>query len=283
MIKLSKFYKEIRAGSSLPLIVGGSDGIKYVVKPRGSGDGLLANVVERLAIELGRLLQIPVLKPEFLIIDADLVEEVRDLDPEIRELLERSVGINLGTVYLEDASTFNEQSAFHVDNNLKNNIFLYDLFLLNIDRNSRNTNMVISNNKLRCLDYSSSVTVRNLIDGKSYRQEEAFLKEIKTHPFYSDDIVVTDFIEKLKRIEDKDICDLVDRLPEKWVCQLNVGKEIGEMRKTIGERLLDKKNEADLLERRLEVLKRLKVETEEERRLRLLKNKKAFEEKLGRI
>jgi len=40
MIKVEKLHKEIRTGSSLPLVVGGSDGKKYVVKLRGSGDGI---------------------------------------------------------------------------------------------------------------------------------------------------------------------------------------------------------------------------------------------------
>jgi len=267
----------------LPLIVGGSDGFKYVVKLRGSGDGVLANVVEWLGVKLGLLMQIPILQPELLMIDASFVEETKDQDPEIVELLERSVGINFATRYLEDVTLLNERNSFSIDKALKSNIFLYDLFLLNIDRSPKNTNMILNGNELWCLDYSSSITMMSVVAGKNYRQEEIFLKEIKRHPFYNNEIIADDFIVRLKAIGDKAICDLVEELPEEWMQQLNVGKETRETRKTISDRLIDKKNETESLKKRLEILKALKIETEEERKLRVLKNKKAFEEKLGRI
>jgi len=87
MIKIVEFYKEIRAGSSLPLIVGGSDGHKYVIKLRGSGEGVLANVVEFLSLKLGRLAQIPVLEPVCLFVETDFAKKAND--PEIGELLNR--------------------------------------------------------------------------------------------------------------------------------------------------------------------------------------------------
>ena len=267
----------------MPLIVGGSDKFKYVVKLRGSGDGVLANVVEMLSIKLGRLLKIPTLQPEFLIIDKSFIKEVKDQDPEIVELLERSLGINFGMRYLEDVTPLNEQNSSGIDNDLKSDIFLYDLFLLNIDRSPKNTNMIVKENKLWCLDYSSSVTMMSVVNGKTFQREEDFLKEIKRHPFYKNEIVANNFIEKLKSIEDKTICDLVEELPEEWVHQLNAGNRVREMRRMISLNLIDKKSEAELLKTRLEILRALKIETEEERKLRLLKNKKAFEEKLERV
>lgn len=178
MIKVVEFYQEIRAGSSLPLIIGGSDGNKYVVKLRGSGEGVLANVVEFLSLKLGRLAQIPVLEPAFLIIEMGLDQKASD--SEIKELLARSVGINLATKYIEGASIYHEQSPPVFDAELKSNIFLCDLFLLNIDRNAKNSNMVFNDDGLWCLDYSSAVTMRNVITGKSYK-ELVLLREMKRH------------------------------------------------------------------------------------------------------
>ena len=281
MIKLLTFYKEIRVGSSLPLIVGGNDGIKYVVKARGSGDGVLASVVEWLSIKLGLLIQIPILKPEFLIIDTSF--SLLAQDPEIRELLERSVGINFGTKYVEGVSIFNEQHVFDIDSNLKNNIFLYDLFLLNIDRSYKNTNMIINNNDLWCLDYSSSMTMKSLVEAKVYQQEEVFLREIKKHPFYSDEITANDFIEKIRCIEDKSISDIVEELPLEWIRQLNIAKETKEIISILRKGLIEKKNQVESLRIRLELLKTLEIETDKERNLRTLKNKNSFREKFGKI
>ncbi len=280
MIKAVKFYQEIRAGSSLPLVVGGSDGNKYVVKLKGSGDGVLANVVDWLAMKLGQLMQIPVLQPELLLIDTSFSAEV--LDPEIKDILKNSVGINLGTRYMKDTFVYNEQNAPDIDLVLKNNIFLYDLFLLNIDRNSRNPNIIFRNGELWCLDYSSSITLRSAIDGKNYR-EQTFLRQIKRHPFYNNKIKVNDFIKKLAGIADSSIYNLIDELPEEWVCQLEVGKEAKETRKMIGNRLMEKKSKVKSLIKGLEVLRMLKMETEEEQRLRSFNNRKAFELKFGKL
>lgn len=174
MIKVVEFYKEIRAGSSLPLIAGGSDGHKYVVKPRGSGEGILANVVEFLSLKLGRLAQIPVLEPVCILVETDLAKKTND--PEIRELLERSAGINFSTKYVQAASVYNAQHAPPIAPEMKDNIFLYDLFLLNIDRNTSNPNIIFNRDDLWCLDYASAVTVRNVVAGKSFK-ELALLKE----------------------------------------------------------------------------------------------------------
>ena len=264
----------------MPLIVGGSDGNKYVVKPSGSGEGLLSNVSEWLAIRLGRMLQIPVLEPVFLMIDDGFAEEAGD--PEIIELLEKSAGINFGTRYLENVSAFNERNARRVDASLKRNIFLYDLFLLNIDRTSGNPNMIFDGDELFCLDFSSSITMRSSIDGRDYR-EQAFLRHIKNHPFYGDDTNADEFIKRVKAIGDKSIRDIIDELPGEWMRKLRPGRDAVEARRGIGDRLIDKKNGANSLTLRLEELRTLEIETEEERKLRILKNKEEFERRFGKL
>ncbi len=280
MIKAVEFYKEIRAGSSLPLIVGGSDGNKYVLKLRGSGDGVIANIVEWLSLRLGRLAQIPVLEPVLLSVDAGFAKKAQD--PEIREVLKKSAGINFGTKYVEPASMYNERSAYAIDNVTKDNIFLYDLFLLNLDRNSENSNMIFNHLGLWSLDYSSAMTMRSCIDGKNY-ENLAILGEIKRHPFYRDNIHAHDFIRKFGEIEDSRLRDIVDELPEEWICHLNVADESRETKRIISKRLIEKKNEVNALMKRLDTLRVLRIETDKERELRALKNKEAFEKKFGKL
>ena len=170
MIHSLHFYEELRKGSSLPLLVGGDDGNNYVVKLNGAGDGVLSNIVEWVASKLGELLQIPVLQPVLVNIDANFAEQAGD--PEARELLEKSVGINLGTPYLPGASTFTERYAQRIDDFLKQQVFLFDVFLLNVDRTEVNPNMIVHGGELRCLDYSSAMEIRNAINGERYRGEE---------------------------------------------------------------------------------------------------------------
>jgi hypothetical protein len=221
MIRAVRFHEEIRRSSSLPLLIGGEDGNRYVVKLNGAGDGVLSNVVEWVASKLGEMLQIPVMQPAFVAIEANLAEQTGD--PETRELLERSVGINLGTPYLPDAITYSARYASNIDDVLRQQIFLFDVFLINVDRTEVNPNMVVHNGKLWCLDYSSAMEIRSAINDEPYR-EHVILKQLKRHPFYRANLMPYEFINRLEKIPDSRIHNIVDGIPVEWINQLRVAK-----------------------------------------------------------
>jgi hypothetical protein len=262
------------------LLIGGDDGNRYVVKLNGAGDGVLSNVVEWVASKLGESMQIPVLQPVFVAIDGNLAEQAGD--PETRELLERSVGLNLGTPYLPDAVPYSARYASNIDDALRQQIFLFDVFLLNIDRTEVNPNMVVHNGELRCLDYSSAIEIRSAINGEPYR-EYVLLKHLKRHPFYRENLIPHGFINLLEKIPDNRIRDLVEEIPVEWISRLKIAKHETESRNVITEKLIQKKQHGISLRARLDLLRVVKAETAEEARLRSLENKKAFEEKYGRL
>jgi hypothetical protein len=278
MIKVTRFYNEIRSGSSLPLIVGGDDLDRYVVKLNGSGDSVIANAIDWLSIKLGRLLHIPVLEPEFLEIGSSFIEN--DQDPEIIELVKNSVGLNFGTRYEEGTSLYCENIGCRFDQKLKNEIFLYDLFLLNIDRTAKNPNIIYREHKLWCLDFSSSMTMRSSIDGLSY-QGRIFLPHLKKHPFYHENIAANNFIKRLKSIRKDEIFDILKVMPKQWLHQIDSKTDSSKLRALIGSRLIDKIRKAAILTDRLEVLKELKTETEKERKSRIRNNRDEFHKKHG--
>jgi HipA-like kinase len=280
LIRAVKFYKEVRTGSSLPLLIGGDDGNTYVVKLNGAGDGVLSNIVEWVAGKLGELMQIPVLPPVFVAIDGNLAEQAGD--PETRELLERSVGINLGTPYLPDAVNYNARFAPSIDDALQQQIFLFDVFLINIDRTDVNPNMVVHHGELWCLDYSSAIEIRNAVNGEPYR-EYVILRHLKQHPFYRANLLPYDFINRLEKIPDNRIRAIVDEMPVEWISQLRVAAGETESRNVITAKLINKMKQGIALRARLDLLRMLKAETAEEARLRSLENKKAFEEKYGKL
>lgn len=280
VIRAVRFYEEIRRGSSLPLLIGGDDGNRYVVKLNGAGDGVLSNVVEWVASKLGALLQIPVLQPVFVAIDANFAGQAGD--PETRELLERSVGINLGTPYLPDAVNYSARHASSIDDVLQQQIFFFDLFLINIDRTEMNPNMVVHHGELWCLDYSSAMAIRSAINGEPYR-EYVILRHLKQHPFYRANLLPYDFINRLEKTPASRIRDIVDEIPVEWISQLRVAADETESRNAITEKLLKKKRQGIGLRARLDLLRVLKAETAEEARLRSLENRKAFEQKYGRL
>jgi hypothetical protein len=280
MIRAVRFYEEIRRGSSLPLLIGGDDGNRYVVKLNGAGDGMLSNVVEWVASKLGELLQIPILQPVFVAIDANFARQAGD--PETSELLERSVGINLGTPYLPHAVTYSARYAPSIDDVLQQQIFLFDLFLLNIDRTDMNPNMIVHNGELWCLDYSSAIEVRSAINGEPYR-EHVILRHLKKHPFYRMNLLPYGFINCLEKIPDSRIRDIVNAIPVEWISRLRVATRETESRNVITAKLLSRKRQGIALRARLDLLRVLKAETAEEARWRSLNNKKAFEQKYGKL
>jgi hypothetical protein len=280
MRRAVQFYEEVRIGSSLPLLVGGDDGNKYVVKLNGAGDGVLSNVVEWVASKMGELLKIPVLQPIFISIDADFAAQA--FDQETRELIEKSVGVNLGTPYLPDAAAYNERRAPAIADFLQQQIFFFDLFLLNVDRTEMNPNMIVHHGKLWCLDYSSAMEIRSAINGERYR-EHVLLKHLKRHPFYRANLAAYHFIKQLGEIPDNGIREIVDNIPAEWLAKLNMAKHAAAARRMIAEKLIDKKQHGVTLGKRLDLLRIVKGETAEESRLRSLENKKAFEKKYGRL
>ncbi len=277
MIKITDFFNEIRIGSSLPLIVGGSDGNKYVVKLNGSGDGVIASVIDWLSIQIGQLLSIPVLQSVFLEIDNNFIKE--DQDPEIIELVEKSNGLNFGTHYEENTQIYHKNNGVDVSKSLKSRIFLFDLFLLNIDRTPKNPNIIYRDHELWCLDFSSSITMRSSIERKNYK-EQVFLSYMKRHPFYDESIKSNDFIKELNQIQDKDIYEMLDKMPEEWIQKMYPEKDSGEFRRWIGKRLVEKIRDTEVLIDRLQDLKKLKTETEEERKAKTLANKREFERRI---
>jgi len=280
VIKALHFYEELRKGSSLPLLIGGDDGNRYVVKLNGAGDGVLSNVIEWVSSKLGGLLQIPVLQPLFVAIDANFAEQAGD--PETIKLLEKSVGINLGTPYLPGASPYSARYAQRIDDFLKQQIFLFDLFLLNVDRTDVNPNMIVHDGELWCLDYSSAMGIRSSINGERYR-EHVILKCLKRHPFYSQNLTPYGFMNHLREIQDARIREIVGGIPAEWIGNLKVANHHTESRRVITERLIDKKQHGITLRNRLDLFRVLKVETAEEYNLRNDADKKAFEQKYGRL
>lgn len=56
-----------------------------------------------------------------------------------------------------------------------------------------------------------------------------------------------------------------------------------ETKSAISKRLIEEKNNVTVLLKRLDMLRILRLETEEERHVRTLQNKQAFEEKFGKL
>src|SRR5262249_28179758 len=149
-----RYVTPLREGGSLPAIVEASDSGLYVLKFRGAGQGPLALVAELLAGEIGRALGLPI--PDLVKVDVDAALGRNEADPEIRDLLKASVGLNLGLDYLPGSVTF-DPAADRVEADLASEIVWFDAFVTNVDRTARNANLLWWHRKLYLIDHGAAL------------------------------------------------------------------------------------------------------------------------------
>ena len=130
------------------------DDFLYVLKFQGSGQGPKALIAELLGGEIARALGLRV--PELVFARLDPAFGRTEPDPEIQDLLKASVGLNLGLHYLSGSITF-DPAVVVIDPLLASRIVWLDAFLTNVDRTSRNTNMLWWNKQLWLIDHGAAL------------------------------------------------------------------------------------------------------------------------------
>jgi hypothetical protein len=150
-----RYVTPLREGGSLPAIVEGDDEGLYVLKFRGAGQGPLALVAELISGEIGRLLRVQV--PELVFMDLDEAIGRNEEDPEIRDLLLASVGLNIGIDFLPGATMFDPAAGDCADGETASRAVWFDALVTNIDRTARNTNLLWWHKRLHFIDHGASL------------------------------------------------------------------------------------------------------------------------------
>jgi hypothetical protein len=154
-VRATRYVTPLREGGSLPAIVEADDLGFYVVKFRGAGQGPLALVAEILGGEIGRALGLRV--PELVLIDIDPALGRNEPDYEIRELLNRSVGLNLAMDYLPGSVMFDPAARDTSDPEIASRAVWFDAFITNIDRTPRNPNLLRWHKALYFIDHGAAL------------------------------------------------------------------------------------------------------------------------------
>jgi mannose-6-phosphate isomerase-like protein (cupin superfamily) len=163
-LRASEFIDVVRPASSMPIRVR-AGGDEYIVKLRGAGQGVRALACEVIVAELAEQLGLRV--PERAIIDIPPAF-VRNRDHELVELLERSVGDNLGLRWL-DASP-----ATDVDPLLAAKILAFDTFLMNVDRRRKNPNLLRANGEVYLIDHGAVLLFEHAPDDPAMRERVVY-------------------------------------------------------------------------------------------------------------
>jgi hypothetical protein len=154
-VDATRFVLPLREGGSVPGLFEADDDGLYVVKFHGAAQGPKTLTAELLAGEIGRALGLRV--PELVL--AELSAEIGRGEPdrEIKELLDRSVGLNLGLDFLPGALPFDPAVRMPVDPVLAADIVWFDAFIANVDRTTRNPNMLRWHGDLWLIDHGASI------------------------------------------------------------------------------------------------------------------------------
>lgn len=138
----------------MPALVEADDDGLYVVKFRGAGQGPKALLAELLAGELAREAGFHV--PELVLVNLDAELAKTEPDPDISDLLEASVGLNVALDYLPGSITFDPIKQPAPDAALASRILLFDAFVTNVDRSPRNPNLLLWHQRLFLIDHGAA-------------------------------------------------------------------------------------------------------------------------------
>ena len=158
-VTATRYVTPLKEGGSLPAIMEADDDGLYVVKFRAAGQGTKALIAEVVAGEIGRRLGLPV--PELVVVDMDIALAAAEPDPEIRELLERSAGLNAGLDFLPGSLTYRPRTDPPPSPELAADIVWFDALMMNIDRTARNPNMLIWHGRTWLIDHGAALYVQH--------------------------------------------------------------------------------------------------------------------------
>lgn len=213
-VNVTRYVTPLREGGSMPAIIEADDEFLYVLKFRGAGQGERALIAELIGGEIARALGFKV--PE--IVFANLSDDFGRTEPdeEIQDLLQFSVGLNLGLHYLSGSITF-DPIVNKIDNKTASQIVWMDSLLINVDRTARNTNMLIWNKELWLIDHGASLYFHHSWDNWEEQAKRPFV-QIKNHVLLAEaselDVVDKEFRSILTKERIQSIVSLV---PDEWL------------------------------------------------------------------
>jgi hypothetical protein len=212
-VNVTRYVTPLREGGSLPAIVEADDQFLYVLKFRGAGQGSKALIAELIGGEIARVLGFKVPEIVFAMLDSSFGRI--EGDEEIQDLLKASTGLNLGLHYLSGAITF-DPLATAVTNTLASQIVWLDCLLMNVDRTSRNTNMLLWHKELWLIDHGAALYFHHSWNDWE-NPERPFLK-VKDHVMLSR-ATELDRVDKIfKSILTKEVIHaIVSLIPDEWL------------------------------------------------------------------
>ena len=213
-IHVTRYVTPLREGGSLPAIVEADDGLLYVLKFRGAGQGAKALIAELIGGEIARTLGLRI--PEIVFAHLDAAFGQTEGDQEIQDLLKASTGLNLAVAYLSRPFTY-DPAVIRLDARTASEIVWLDLLLLNVDRTARNANMLWWNDKLWLIDHGAALYFHHSWSGWEDKARQPFA-QIKDHVLFAKATELVEADRDFRAVLTPDrIRRIVSLIPDEWL------------------------------------------------------------------
>jgi hypothetical protein len=214
-VRATQYITALREGGSLPAIIAAEDSGMYVLKFHGAGQGPLALVAELVAGEIGRRLGLRV--PELVFVDVEAAFGRNEPDQEIRDLIRRSIGLNLALDYLPGSTMFDVAAGDKADPETASLAVWFDAFVSNVDRTARNANLLTWHRQLYFIDHGAALYWQHDWPNAPNKIESPF-PEIRHHVLLSwaSSLEAADAIAH-QRLNSRVLTEILDLVPDAWL------------------------------------------------------------------
>ncbi len=215
-VTATRYVTPLREGGSLPGVVEGDDLGTYVLKFRGAGHGAKMLVAEVVVGELARALGLRVPRLVAMTLDAAIARY--EADEEVQDLLNASLGLNLGVDLLPGA--FGYDGSRPPGAQEAADVLWLDAFTANVDRTWSNPNLLVWHGKTWLIDHGAALYFHH-----GWPRWGLNPPRFATQPFTADTHVLTqvtgDLREAHERMAPRVTGDLLDGVlglvPDQWL------------------------------------------------------------------
>lgn len=152
----TRYLQPLREGGSLPAVVDTDGGGLFVVKFRGAGHGAKALIAELIVGLLAR--DVGLATPDLALIEIVDSFGRGEPDPEIKDILRGSHGLNVGLRYLDGAFNYQQSAAGDLlPPGFATRLVWLDALVTNPDRTHRNPNLLIWERSPWLIDHGSAL------------------------------------------------------------------------------------------------------------------------------
>lgn len=217
----TRFVMPLKEGGSVPGLFEADDDGLYVVKLHGAAQGPKSLTAELIAGEIARAIGLQV--PELVLIDLEKSLTAGEPDPEIQDHLQRSIGLNLGLDFLPGALPYDPANPIGMDPILAADIVWLDAFTANVDRSTRNPNMLIWGGGTWLIDHGAAIFPHHRWTDPAEQGRRSFAP-IKDHVLLPIAGSIVDADNRLAtRLDDTVLWSIVGSVPDEWLPDNEIG------------------------------------------------------------